>query len=269
MATIGLAAVTRSGVEGDAAAAAPGGPTAAYQPPGIDISKYTPDFDMQLVRDAGVRFVIAKATQGTTSVDPKYSAHIAAARAVNIAVGSYHFFDYRRSGATQADLFVDTMKANGAILDTLPPVVDVECLLSLGQADRVKARSRLRSLVDRVYQRTGRMVMIYTSAHMWTQVTGNATTFSDQPLWVADWSAGPPRLPTGWTSWTFWQTGPLKVPGISAKFDGNVAAGTDASVQRLRSRQMVVAHDCSHHSRRPRGHRASRAGRQPHPDIHR
>ena len=187
---------------------------------------------MGLVKAAGVRFVITKATQGTTTVDPWYGEHIAAARGEGIAVGSYHFFDYRRDGVTQADLFVDTMVANGAILDTLPPVVDVECSLSMGQADRVKARSRLRKLVDRVYQRTGRIAMIYTSAHMWGHVTGNDLTFGAHPLWVAYWNkkAESPILPKGWTDWTFWQRGPLEIPGIARRFDGNVAAGTDSTV---------------------------------------
>ena len=206
------------------------------------MSKWDGAVDVDLLTAAGIRFVITKATQGATRVDPWYSAHIAAARAVDIAVGSYHFFDYRQGGVRQADHFVDTMAANGALMDTLPPVVDVECSKSMGQADRVKARARLRDLVDRVYQRTGRFVMIYTSAHMWSQVTGNDLTFGDNPLWVAYWSTtDAPTLPHGWTRWTFWQYGPKPIPGIDRTFDGNVASGTDATVERLRSRPMAVA----------------------------
>jgi len=125
-------------------------------------------------------------------------------------------------------------------------VVDVECSASMGQADRVNARSRLRALVERVYARTGRVVMIYTSAHMWGQVTGNDTTFGGNPLWVAYWSkTDAPILPKGWTRWTFWQYGPKSIPGIARKFDGNVANGTNTTVEHLRSRPMVVAGDAA------------------------
>jgi lysozyme len=245
--TTALAAVVRSDVRTDARATTGGTAAAAADGPrGIDISKYDGAVDMSLVMAAGVRFVITKATQGATHVDPWYSAHMAAARSVGIAVGSYHFFDYRQGGVRQADNFVDTMAANGALMDTLPPVVDVECSASMGQADRVNARSRLRALVERVYARTGRVVMIYTSAHMWGQVTGNDTTFGGSPLWVAYWSkTDAPILPLGWTRWTFWQYGPKSIPGIARKFDGNVAKGTNTTVEHLRSRPMVVAGDAA------------------------
>ena len=239
--TVALAAVVRPGFGSDVSligdsSVPPDGPA------GVDMSKWDGAVDMRLLKAAGIRFVITKATQGATHVDPWYGAHIAAARAVDIAVGSYHFFDYRQGGVRQADNFVDTMDANGALMDTLPPVVDVECSASMGQADRVKARARLRALVDRVYERTGRLVMIYTSAHMWGQVTGNDLTFGDNPLWVAHWSkTATPTLPKGWSRWAFWQYGPKPIPGIARKFDGNVAHGTDATVERLRSRRMVVA----------------------------
>ena len=238
--TVALAAVVQGSTRSDVSIG--DGPAPPDGPPGVDMSKWDGAVDMDLLRAAGIRFVITKATQGATHVDPWYSAHVAEARAVDIAVGSYHFFDYRQSGVRQADHFVDTMAANRALMDTLPPVVDVECSSSMGQADRVQARARLRALVDRVYQRTGRMVMIYTSAHMWGQVTGNDLTFGDNPLWVADWShAGAPTLPRGWSRWAFWQYGPKPIPGIARRFDGNVAHGTEATVERLRSRPMVVA----------------------------
>ena len=166
--TVALAAAVRSDAGSGAHVIAGGAAAAAADgPPGIDMSKWDGAVDMGLVKAAGIRFVFTKATQGATHVDPWYSAHVAAARSVGIAVGSYHFFDYRQGGVRQADNFVDTMAANGALMDTLPPVVDVECSLSMGQADRVRARARLRDLVDRVYARTGRIVIdLHIGAHV-------------------------------------------------------------------------------------------------------
>ncbi len=246
--SVGLAALAGADAwdGGSVGPTGPGTPRAADavfppgRPRGIDISRYDGAVDMQFVRSAGIRFVYTKATQGKSVVDAWYAAHVAAARSTGIAIGSYHFFDYRQSGVAQADHFVDAMAANGALMDALPPVVDVECLQSMGQVQKSSARSRLRALVDRVYQRTGRMVMIYTSRHMWSMVTGNDLTFGDNPLWVACWSCSSPTLPSGWSRWAFWQIGPLQVSGITDKFDGNVAAGSNAAVEALRSRRMVV-----------------------------
>jgi hypothetical protein len=129
-------------------------------------------------------------------------------------------------------------------------VVDVECLASWGRANQGYARAQLRALVDRVYQRTGRMVMIYTSKAMWSRVTGNDTTFGDHPLWVACWSCSTPHIPVGWTGWDFWQHGTRTIPdplpddpGHTRKVDGNVFGG--ASLTPWKSRPMVVAGDAA------------------------
>jgi hypothetical protein len=84
---------------------------------------------------------------------------------------------------------------------------------------------------------------------MWTKVTGGDTTFGGHPLWVACWikSSSPtcadgPLLPTGWSSWTFWQHGPARLPD-GRKVDGNVFGGSASALGLLKSRPMVVAGD--------------------------
>ena len=91
---------------------------------------------------------------------------------------------------------------------TLPPVLDVECLLSYGRADQDFAIAQIRAFLGETYVRTGRMPMIYTSQYMWTRITRGDPTFAQYPLWVACWTCGDtPFLPAGWTTWQFWQTG--------------------------------------------------------------
>ncbi len=177
-----LAAVEDTGTVSDvslAGARRPGTATAAAPASvrGIDISRYDGAVDMTRSRHAGVRFVFIKATQGSTYVDPWYAAHVAAARAAGLAIGSYHFFDYRRSGTVQADNFVDTMRANGALIGH-PAARGGRGMPRVRWARRPAstARTQLRAFVERVYHRTGRLAMIYTSAHMWAQVMGNDTT---------------------------------------------------------------------------------------------
>ena len=160
-------------------------------------------------------------------------------------LGSYHFFDYRKDGTAQADWFVNAMRDAGADMNVLPPVVDVECLSTMGRANQGYARAQLREFADRVYQRTGRLVMVYTSKSMWKRVMGNDPTFGDHPLWVACWSCSSPLIPTGWTSWDFWQHGSRVIPDPqpddpdrTRKVDGNVFQG--ASLAPYKSRPMIV-----------------------------
>jgi GH25 family lysozyme M1 (1,4-beta-N-acetylmuramidase) len=235
-----------------------GSGTADAPPPGvagIDVSKYQRKVDLKAAAQAGIRFVFVKATQGTTILDDWYQRNVRGARSAGLYLGSYHFFDYRKGGTAQADWFVDAMRAAGADMNVLPPVVDVECLSSMGKADQGYARTQLRTFVDRVYQRTGRLVMVYTSKTMWKRVTGNDLTFGDHPLWVACWitsdptgCASGPLLPAGWTSWDFWQHGPRVIPdplpddpGHTRKVDGNVFRG--GSLAAYKSRPMVVEDD--------------------------
>jgi lysozyme len=235
---------SRSGLTAFAAGAdVPTGATQDAAPPGIagiDISRYQLKVDLRAARDAGIRFVFTKATQGTGILDPWYERHVAAARSASMPVGSYHFFDYRKDGVAQADWFVKAMRQADADMRVLPPVVDVECLESMGRADRPYVREQLRAFVDRVYKRTGRIVMIYTSMSMWDKVTGGDATFGGHPLWVACWDCTTPRLPAGWSTWTFWQHGPRKLPD-GRKVDGNVFGGSSSALARLTSRPMVVA----------------------------
>ncbi len=217
---------------------------------GIDIARYQRKVNLKAAASAGIKFVFTKATQGTTILDEWYVRHVRDARNARMFLGSYHFFDYRKDGVAQADWFVKAMREAGADIDVLPPVVDVECLSTLGRSNQAYARAQIRALVDRVYQRTGRIVMIYTSKSMWGRVTGNDPTFGDHPLWVACWGCATPHLPVGWTSWDFWQHGMRTIPDPTAsdpdrtrKVDGNVFGG--ASLTPWKSRAMVVEGDAS------------------------
>lgn len=222
---------------------APTATPAPKRPPGVDVSVWTGKISWAKVRKAGMRFAIIKATQGVTLVDSLLAYHAAAVRSNGIVPGAYHFFDYRKGvdGVAQADHFIDAADAAGLIDGALPPAVDIECYGSLGWAVWSSVVPELRAFVDRVYERTGRLPLLYTSQHMWSQVTGGADGFGDLPLWVACWRCRSPYMPTGWSSWRFWQIRPYEIAGLRSRLDGNIYRGTDASLQRLRQREPSLA----------------------------
>jgi hypothetical protein len=177
-----------------------------------------------------MKFVIIKATQGSDIVDSRFAGNVKRARAAGLVVGAYHFFDYTTDGVAQADHFVATARAAGMLTDALPLAVDVECLDRYGWAVWAETQPRLRALVDRIYELTGRKPLLYTSKLMWRQVVGDDPTFGDLPLWVACWRCDKPYIPVGWKTWRFWQIRPYTFPALGKSLDGNIFRGTDASL---------------------------------------
>jgi GH25 family lysozyme M1 (1,4-beta-N-acetylmuramidase) len=210
---------------------------------GIDVSHHNGDIDYAAVREAGHRFVFAKATQDNDFIDPMFPTNIARARAAGLAVGAYHFFDYTLDGREQADHFIDRVEAANGIDDALPPVIDVECWAPIGSSLHALSAARLRDLVERVYERTGRIPLIYTSVYMWQQVVGNADGFEDLPLWAACWGCEvPPAIAPGWESWTFWQEGLTRIPGVG-RLDGNYFVGNGNALRSLKLRPFRIVSD--------------------------
>ncbi|QAA22423.1 glycoside hydrolase family 25 protein [Sporolactobacillus terrae] len=70
---------------------------------GVDVARYQGDIDFKKVKDAGYKFMIAKATEGSEAgsriVDPYFKKNIAGAKAAGLAVHAYHFF----RGVSEAD----------------------------------------------------------------------------------------------------------------------------------------------------------------------
>lgn len=202
--------------------------------PGIDISHHNGDIDFTRVMKAGKRFVFMKATQDVAFVDPRFPQNVQRARASGIAHGAYHFFDYHQDGRVQADHFLDRVEAAGGLEGSLPPVVDVECWRPIGPSIHVLSVARLRDFVDRVYGRTGRLPIVYTSVRMWREVMGDAPDFGHLPLWAACWGCESPVLPAGWSDWVVWQSGMTRIPKVG-RLDGNFFNGSEVDLEALRS----------------------------------
>ncbi|KAI0441802.1 glycoside hydrolase superfamily [Xylaria telfairii] len=74
------------------------GAIAAVQ--GFDISHYQSSVNFASAYSAGARFVIIKATEGTTYIDPSFSSHYTGATNAGLIRGGYHFAHllWRHSG---------------------------------------------------------------------------------------------------------------------------------------------------------------------------
>jgi lysozyme len=194
---------------------------------GIDVSHHNGTIDFAKVAASGVKFVLMKATEATSFVDPKFGTNWANASAVGLKRGAYHFFRPGISGINQADNLITQLKKHGFAKGDIIPTVDCEDYDGSGKP---AYQTQLQAFIDRVASAFDVGCMIYTYRGFWKKI-GNPTSFAKYPLWVVDLSSvNDPRLPAGWTDYAVWQyTFDGKVPGIVGdvdrdRFNGDLAA---------------------------------------------
>jgi GH25 family lysozyme M1 (1,4-beta-N-acetylmuramidase) len=200
------------------------------------------------------RFAFVKASEGSYYVNPYYQADLAGAEAAGLLAAPYHLAIPNYSGgALQADYAVDHsgFRLNGL---TLALIVDLEAdpyasqdhtnaCYGLSPASEV---SWIGAFAAEVARRTGQLPVFYTSAAWWDKCTGSSKAFSADPLWVADYGVSAPAMPSGWTSYAYWQySDSTTVTGVPNQADasyfsnaamaiaapGNQSDATGSSVQ--------------------------------------
>ena len=199
---------------------------------GIDVSHWQGGtIDWSKVAASGVSFAIAKASEGTSVVDPTYAENVAGASAAGIRIGAYHFAQPSTKvgeAAAEADHFVKI--ARNAAGDVLP-ALDIEHMNGLTTS---QLQTWVAEWLSRVNARLGVRPMIYTSPGFWRGAMGDTSWFADHGytvLWVAHWGVRSPTVPAndwGGHGWTYWQwTDCWHVQGISGCVDGDRYNGTD------------------------------------------
>jgi GH25 family lysozyme M1 (1,4-beta-N-acetylmuramidase) len=205
---------------------------------GIDVSRWQGKPKWGEAKAAGVRFVIAKATQGNDLVDPKYERNRSRLRANKIPFTAYHYAGPDASSgdaAAEADHFVDTARLDGY---NLLPVLDLERHNDMSPealADWVKA------WLQRVEERLDVKAMIYTSPAFWVEHMADTTWFADNGyrLWIAHWNVETPTVPAanwGGNGWTLWQHAVMGgLAGFTGKVDRDRFNGETLAPIRIRN----------------------------------
>lgn len=205
---------------------------------GIDVSHWQGKPAWTRVKEAGVRFVIAKATEGHDWVDPQYARNRERLRAIGIPFSAYHFASPDTTtgdAVAEADHFVETARLDGR---NLLPVLDLE---RDGALSTRRLTRWVRAWLARVEARLGVKPMIYTTPAFWVEQMGNSRWFAENGyrLWIAHWGAETPAVPAGdWAGrgWTLWQYAVQGgVDGISGKVDRDRYNGADLEPIRIRT----------------------------------
>jgi GH25 family lysozyme M1 (1,4-beta-N-acetylmuramidase) len=211
------------------------GSTVVY---GIDVSYYQGSPNWSSVKASGKKFAFIRFSDGTTYLDPNFSANWKAAVSAGLTVGAYQFFRPNQDATAQADLLANKLIAMGVTgRPFLPAVIDVEVT---GGMSAATVLARVNTWLARIQSRTGCQPILYTSPGFWNGI--GAPTPSPLPyLWVANWGVSAPNLPSPWGRLRFWQysaTG--SVSGISGSVDMDLYNGSLSEMQSLASGSSYV-----------------------------
>lgn len=196
---------------------------------GIDVSYYQGTVGWASVKSSGHAFAFVRVSDGLNYPDTKFAANWPAVKQAGLVRGVYQYFRPTQDVQAQVDLLVSKLNAAGGLQPgDLPPVLDLETDGGLA-ASTVVARAK--SWLAKVEAAIGQKPIVYTAAFM-SNVIG--TSFGGYPLWVANYGASCPLMPSGWTTWQFWQTSDSgKVSGVSGNVDTNVFNGDLAALKAL------------------------------------
>ncbi|CAI7624037.1 unnamed protein product [Penicillium pancosmium] len=211
------------------AAAANAGPLEARASgvQGFDISGYQGDVDFASAYGAGARFVMIKATEGTSYIDKSFSSHYEGASSAGLIRGGYHFAQpASSSGASQAEYFLAHGGGWSNDGKTLPGMLDLEYNPSGSTCYGLSASDMaawVKDFGETYNSKTGRYPMIYTTADWWKTCTGNNGDFgADYPLVLAQYASSISTIPNGWSTQSFWQnTDSYKYGGDSDLWNGS------------------------------------------------
>src|SRR5262249_5104026 len=76
---------------------------------GVDVSHWDGAIDWSKVAGSGRAFAIAKATEGTSFLDPQFHTNWTGMKSAGLVRGAYHFFRPADSGVAQADWFLSSV----------------------------------------------------------------------------------------------------------------------------------------------------------------
>ena len=210
-----------------------------YEIHGIDISHHQGKINWQDLKDHGmidefpVRFVMIKATEGATRIDPNFEDNFYQAREYGFTRGAYHFYSVHSAAQPQAAFFIRKVKLENG---DLPPVLDVEHKPK-NQTDEEFKQSVLQWL-DIVEKHYGVKPIIYTYYKFKTRYLSDPV-FDDYPYWIAHYYVDSVEYQGKWKFWQHTDVG--RLPGIKGNVDFNIYNGSmyDLRKMTIGAREMI------------------------------
>jgi lysozyme len=194
---------------------------------GVDVSTYQGAVNWTSVKSSGRVFGIARISDGTANPDDQFTANWEGMKSAGVVRGAYQYFRASVDPTAQANLVISKLQAAGGFeAGDLPVTMDLE---TADGESATTISANMMTWLAAVEASTGVKPMIYTSIGT---IPVSGTAFAGYPLWVANWGVSCPSLPSGWSTWKFWQNADNgTVSGISGGVDTDEFNGSLAQLQ--------------------------------------
>lgn len=201
-----------------------------YEIQGIDISHYQGKINWRKLRGGQIkgcpiRFVMIKATEGSTEIDPKFNENFYQAREYGFIRGAYHFWSIKSPARNQAYHFLNKVKLESG---DLPPVLDIERKPKNQSVEDFQrdVLTWLHIVEDRYHVKP----IIYTY-YKFKQAYLAAPVFDDYPYWIAHYYVDKVEYEGEWKFWQHTDAG--RLPGIRGNVDFDIYNGSYYDLQQL------------------------------------
>lgn len=193
-----------------------------YSIQGIDISHYQGEIDWPKLRRANiegnpVRFIIIKATEGTTILDENFNENFYQAKEYGFIRGAYHFFVPSVSAEAQAKYFLKQVHLEDG---DFPPVLDIEHIGKLTDKEIKKAALNWLHIVEKRYNIKP---IIYTNYKFKLRYL-NDSAFNTYPYWIAHYYVDKIEYKGQWKLWQHTDCG--RLDGIKGPVDFDIYNGS-------------------------------------------
>ena len=195
-----------------------------YEIHGIDISHHQGRIDWDELKDNGsinqcpIRFVMIKATEGSTQTDENFRDNFYQAREHGFTRGAYHFYSVHTPAYQQAAHFMKNVKLENG---DLPPVLDVEHKPK-NQTDE-EFKSSVKIWLETVENHYKVKPIIYTYFKFKMRYL-NDSIFDEYPYWIAHYYVDSLEYKGKWKFWQHTDVG--RLPGIKGNVDFNIYNGS-------------------------------------------
>jgi len=168
---------------------------------GVDVSSYQADIDMKRLKEQNIQFIYIKASEGSSTKDPRFAENWENAKEAELLSGAYHFFSYDSKGITQAENFIATVGSD--LKGRLIPAVDVEYYGDKEQNPPAKEDviRELRIYLERIEEEYGVKPLIYTRPDIYEKYLKGE--FDEYKKWISSL-----YRPLNWVyedDWYIWQ----------------------------------------------------------------
>lgn len=201
-----------------------------YEIRGIDISHYQGKIDWDqlenaMIKKSPIRFIVMKATEGSTRVDPSFNENFSQAREYGYIRGAYHFWSNKSSARSQAYFFLKNVPLEEG---DLPPVLDVEHKPADKSVEDFQRDilTWLHIVEDRYHVKP----IIYTY-YKFRMNYLSSPVFDDYPYWIAHYYVDKIEYKGEWKFWQHTDAG--KLPGIKGYVDFNIYNGSFYDLKKL------------------------------------